>query len=152
MYFNTIIDKKERRKILLSLVDDVSPDDIFKINEDLKELDLENYTIDELKAMAKSTCKKINEKLIEIPARIDELNKAKTDEDFTELEKEKERIKAELEKIDKELAGARSASEILDEKYEKISELKKEAREIVSLYEENKKERIQEFTLSLIHI
>lgn len=67
MYFNTIIDKKERRKILLSLVEDVSPDDIFKINEDLKELDLENYTIDELKAMAKSTCKKINEKLIEIP-------------------------------------------------------------------------------------
>ena len=89
MYFNTIIDKKERRKILLSLVDDVSPDDIFKINEDLKELDLENYTIDELKSMAKSTCKKINEKLIEIPARIDELNKAKTDEDFTELEGEK---------------------------------------------------------------
>lgn len=152
MYFNTIIDKKERRKILLSLVDDVSPDDIFKINEDLKELDLENYTIDELKAMAKSTCKKINEKLIEIPARIDELNKAKTDEDFTELESEKERIKAELEKIDKELAGARSANEILDEKYEKISELKKEAREIVSVYEERKKERIQEFTNRNIEI
>lgn len=152
MYFNTIIDKKERRKILLSLVEDVSPDDIFKINEDLRELDLENYTIDELKAMAKSTCKKINEKLIEIPARIDELNKAKTDEDFTELEKEKERIKAELEKIDKELAGARSASEILDEKYEKINELKKEAREIISVYEESKKERIQEFTNRNIEI
>lgn len=152
MYFNTIIDKKERRKILLSLVDDVSQDDIFKINEDLKELDLENYTIDELKAMAKSTCKKINEKLIEIPARIDELNKAKTDEDFTELESEKERIKAELEKIDKELAGARSASEILDEKYEKISELKKEAREIISVYEERKKERIQESTNRNIEI
>lgn len=152
MYFNTIIDKKERRKILLSLVDDVSPDDIFKINEDLKELDLENYTIDELKAMAKSTCKKINEKLIEIPARIDELNKAKTDEDFTELEKEKERIKADLEKIDKELAGARSTSEILDEKYEKISELKKESREIISVYEESKKERIQEFTNRNIEI
>ncbi|MDU5252671.1 AAA family ATPase [Anaerococcus vaginalis] len=152
MYFNTIIDKKERRKILLSLVDDVSPDDIFKINKDLKELDLENYTIDELKAMAKSTCKKINEKLIEIPARIDELNKAKTDEDFTELESKKERIKAELEKIDKELAGARSVSEILDEKYEKISELKKEVREIVNVYEERKKERIQEFTNRNIEI
>lgn len=152
MYFNTIIDKKERRKILLSLVDDVSPDDIFKINEELKELDLENYTIDELKAMAKSTCKKINEELIEIPARIDELNNTKTDEDFTELEAEKERIKTDLEKIDKELAGARSASEIVDEKYDKISELKKEAREIVSLYEESKKERIQEFANRNIEI
>ena len=152
MYFNTIIDKKERRKILLSLVEDVSPDDIFKINEDLKELDLENYTIDELKAMAKSTCKKINGKLIEIPARIDELNNTKTNEDFTELESEKERIKAELEKIDKELAGARSASEILDEKYEKISGLKKEAREIINLYEENKKEKIQEYTNRNIEI
>ncbi|MDU2648343.1 AAA family ATPase [Anaerococcus vaginalis] len=151
-YFNEILDKKERRNILISLVDDVKSEDLLKISDDFKDLDLENYGLDELRAMAKATCKKINEKLIEIPARIDELNKAKTDEDFTELEKEKERIKKELEKIDKELAGARSASEILDEKYEKISELKKEAREIISVYEESKKERIQEFTNRNIEI
>ena len=139
-YFNDVLDKKERRKILLSLVDDVSIDDIIATNKDLKDLDLENYTIDELQAMAKSSNKKINDKLKEIPARIDELEATKTSENFSELEKEKEEVKKVLEDLDNKLAGTNNVSKELQDKYDKIADIKKSIVKIESDFEdENKK-------------
>lgn len=139
-YFNDILDKKERRKILLSLVDDVSIDDVIATNKDLKDLDLENYTIDELQAMAKSSNKKINDKLKEIPARIDELEATKTTEDFSDLEKEKEEVKKVLEDLDNKLAGTNNVSEELQVKYDKIADIKKSIVNIEAEFEdENKK-------------
>lgn len=152
MYFNQIIDKKERRKILLSLVDDVGKDDVIKTNKDLKELDLDSYSIEELQAMAKSSCKKINEELKEIPARIDELNNTKTDEDFSKLEDEKEKIKKELEKIDKELSGTVSISEELDSQYEKISNLKEEINSIKNNFDESKSKKLKENNDRLVEV
>ena len=139
-YFNGILDKKERRKILLSLVDDVSIDDVVATNKDLEDLDLENYTIDELQAMAKSSNKKINDKLKEIPARIDELESTKASEDFSELEKEKEEVKKAIDELDKKLAGTNNVSDELQTKYDKIAEIKKSIASIKSDFEdENKK-------------
>lgn len=139
-YFNDILDKKERRKILLSLVDDVSLDDVIATNKDLKDLDLENYTIDELQAMAKSSNKKINDKLKEIPARIDELEATKTTEDFSELEKEKEEVKKAIDELDRKLAGTNNVSDELQAKYDKIADIKKSIANIKSAFEdENKK-------------
>lgn len=139
-YFNDILDKKERRKILLSLVDDVSTDDVIATNKGLKDLDLENYTIDELQAMAKSSNKKINDKLKEIPARIDELEATKTTEDFSELEKEKEEVRKAIEELDKKLAGTNNVSEELQAKYDRIADIKKSIASIKSDFEdENKK-------------
>lgn len=139
-YFNDILDKKERRKILLSLVDDVNIYDVIATNKDLKDLDLENYTIDELQAMAKSSNKKINDKLKEIPARIDELEATKTTEDFSELEKEKEEVKKAIDELDKKLAGTNNVSEELQAKYDRIANIKKSIAKIKSDFEdENKK-------------
>lgn len=144
LYFNTILDKKERRKILLSLVKDVSIDDVNAANKELEDLDLSNYTIDEIQAMAKATCKKINDKLKEIPARIDELEKTKTTEDFTELEKEKESLKKEIEDLDKKLAGSRNVSEELDKKYTEISKIKGEISKINSDFEDGKNQKLKD--------
>lgn len=144
LYFNTILDKKERRNILLSLVKDVSIDDVKEANKELKDLDLSNYTIDEIQAMAKATCKKINDKLKEIPARIDELEKTKTTEDFTELEKEKESLKKEIEDLDKKLAGSRNVSEELDKKYTEISKIKGEIAKINSDFEDGKNQKLKD--------
>lgn len=143
LYFNTILDKKERRNILLSLVKDVSIDDVKAANKELEDLDLSNYTIDEIQAMAKATCKKINDKLKEIPARIDELEKTKTTEDFTELEKEKENLKKEIEDLDKKLAGSRNVSEDLDKKYSEISKLKNNIAKINSDFEDGKNQKLK---------
>lgn len=144
-YFNEILDKKERRNILLSLVDDVGTDDVIKANKELEDLDLANYTIDEIQAMAKSTCKKINDKLKEIPARIDELEATKTTEDFTELEKEKEEVKKKIDEIDKELAGLSSVSEKLDSRYDLIAKYKKSIEEIKEGFESDKKEKLKTY-------
>ena len=144
LYFNTILDKKERRNILLSLVKDVRIDDVKEANKELKDLDLSNYTIDEIQAMAKATCKKINDKLKEIPARIDELEKTKTTEDFTELEKEKESLKKEIEDLDKKLAGSRNVSEELDKKYTEISKIKGEIAKINSDFEDGKNQKLKD--------
>ena len=144
IYFNTILDKKDRRKILLSLVKDVSIDDVKAANKELEDLDLSNYTIDEIQAMAKASCKKINDKLKEIPARIDELEKTKTTEDFTELEKEKESLKKEIEDLDKKLAGSRNVSEELDKKYTEISKIKGEISKINSDFEDGKNQKLKD--------
>ena len=144
-YFNEIVDKKERRKILLSLVDEVEFSNLVEVNPDFKDLDLENYSLDELKAMAKSTCKKINDKLKEIPARIDELEATKTSEDFEKLEKDKEEIKEKLNEIDKELAGLSSVSEKLDKRYDLIVKYKKSIEIIKEDFEKDKKEKSRSY-------
>lgn len=151
-YFNEILDKKERRNILLSLVDDVGTDDVIKANKELEDLDLANYTIDEIQAMAKSTCKKINDKLKEIPARIDELEATKTTEDFTELEKEKEEVKKKIDEIDKELAGLSSVSEKLDSRYDLIAKYKKSIEEIKEGFESDKKEKVKIYEEQILNL
>lgn len=144
LYFNTILDKKERRNILLSLVKDVSIDDVKATNKELEDLDLSNYTLDEIQAMAKATCKKINDKLKEIPARIDELEKAKNNEDFAELEAERRKLKKEVDELDKILAGSRFIGDELDEKYTEISKIKGEIAKINSDFEDGKNQKLKD--------
>lgn len=144
-YFNEILDKKERRKILLSLVDEVEFSNLVEVNPDFKDLDLENYSLDELKAMAKSTCKKINDKLKEIPARIDELEATKTKDDFEELEKKQDTIRSQIKALDEKLAGTNNISEEIDEKYKIISDLKEKKSEILSEFEEKKRLKTREY-------
>lgn len=144
-YFNEILDKKERRKILLSLVDEVEFSNLVEVNPDFKDLDLENYSLDELKAMAKSTCKKINDKLKEIPARIDELEATKTKDDFEELEKKQDTIRSQIKALDEKLAGTNNISEEIDEKYKIIADLKEEKSEILSEFEEKKRLKTREY-------
>lgn len=144
IYFNTILDKKERRNILLSLVKDVSIDDVKAANKELEDLDLSNYTIEEIQAMAKATCKKINDKLKEIPARIDELEKAKNNEDFAELEAERRKLKKEIDELDKVLAGSRFIGDELDEKYTEISKIKGEIAKINSDFEDGKNQKLKD--------
>ena len=144
-YFNEILDKKERRKILLSLVDEVEFSNLVEVNPDFKDLDLENYSLDELKAMAKSTCKKINDKLKEIPARIDELEATKTKDDFEELENKLIKIKDQIKVLDEKLAGTNNVSDEIDEKYKIIADLKEKKSEILSEFEEKKRLKTREY-------
>lgn len=143
-YFNEILNKKERRDILLSLVKDVSVDDVKEANPELEKLDLSIYTIEEIQAMAKATSKKINDRKKEIPARIDELEKAKNNEDFAELEAERRKLKKEVDELDKILAGSRFIGDELDEKYTEISKIKGEIVKINSDFEDGKNQKLKE--------
>lgn len=129
LYFSEILDKKERRAVLLSLIKDVDKDEIFSINKDLKELELDNYTIEEIKAMAKASAKKTNEELNGLPIRIDELEKSKNTFDFTELENEKAELEKQITDIDKTLAKSSESTNVISEKnniiQNKLDEMRK---------------------------
>lgn len=137
LYFNQFLVKTERREILLSLIEDVKPEDIIAKNKDLEDLDLENYTVDELKKIAKDSAKKINKDIESIPARIDELDKSKIhDIDFDALEFRKRSTLPAIKEIDEKLADASKMAEGMTEITEKITALQKEKSELTEKYQE----------------
>ncbi|NMW85468.1 AAA family ATPase [Peptoniphilus sp. AGMB00490] len=136
LYFNQFLVKTERREILLSLIEDVKPEDIIAKNKDLEELDLKNYTVDELKKIAKDSARKINKDIESIPARIDELNKSKIhDIDFDALEFRKRGTIPAIREIDEKLADASKMTEGMTEITEKITALQKEKSELAENYQ-----------------
>lgn len=136
LYFNQFLVKTERREILLSLIEEVKPEDIIAKNKDLEDLDLENYTIDELKKMAKDSARKINKDIESIPARIDELDKSKIhDIDFDALEFRKRSTLPAIKEIDEKLADASKMAEGMTEITEKITALQKEKSELSENYQ-----------------
>ena len=136
LYFNQILDKNKRREVILGLIDEVKPEDIIAINKDLEDLDLETYTIDELKKIAKDSAKKINKDIESIPARIDELDKSKIhDIDFDALEFRKKTINPAIKEIDEKLADASKMADGMTEITEKITALQKEKSELEENYQ-----------------
>ena len=130
LYFSEILDKKERRAVLLSLIKDVDNSEIFSINKDLKELELDNYTIEEIKAMAKASAKKTNEELNSLPIRIDELEKSKNNFDFKDLEKEKIELEKQIANIDKVIAKSSESTNVIVQKNNIIQNKLEEMRKI----------------------
>lgn len=136
LYFNQFLVKTERREILLSLIEDVKPEDIIAKNKDLEELDLETYTVDELKKIAKDSARKINKDIESIPARIDELDKSKIhDIDFDALEFRKRSTLPAIKEIDEKLADASKMAEGMTEITEKITALQKEKSDLSEKYQ-----------------
>lgn len=136
LYFNQFLVKTERREILLSLIEDVKPEDIIAKNKDLEELDLETYTVDELKKIAKDAARKINKDIESIPARIDELDKSKIhDIDFDALEFRKRSTLPAIKEIDEKLADASKMAEGMTEITEKITALQKEKSDLAEKYQ-----------------
>ena len=136
LYFNQFLVKTERREILLSLIEDVKPEDIIAKNKDLEELDLETYTVDELKKIAKDAARKINKDIESIPARIDELDKSKIhDIDFDALEFRKKSTLPAIKEIDEKLADASKMAEGMTEISDKIADLQKEKSDLAESYQ-----------------
>lgn len=130
LYFNSILDKKERREVLLSLIKDIDKDDVIKASENLKKLDLENYSIDEIKAMAKASKTKINKKIESLPARIDELEKSKNTYNFESIESNKKELEGKLGDIEKALSKGSASTELIEKNNKKIQEYLDRQREL----------------------
>lgn len=136
LYFNQILDKNKRREVILGLIEEVKPEDIIAKNKDLEDLDLETYTVDELKKIAKDSARKINKDIESIPARIDELDKSKIhDIDFDALEFRKRSTLPAIKEIDEKLADASKMAEGMTEITERITALQKEKSELQESYE-----------------
>jgi len=77
LHFNSGIDWKARRQLILSLVPEVKNDDVIATDKALKELEAElsKKSIDDVIKTHKNIVKKTNDDLKTLPARIDELSK-----------------------------------------------------------------------------
>ncbi|WP_150263723.1 DUF2813 domain-containing protein [Parvimonas micra] len=149
LYFSEILDKKERRAVLLSLINDVKKEDVIAIYKDLKELDLENYTIEEIKAMAKASAKKTNQEIESLPIRIDELEKSKNTFDFTELENEKAELEKQITDIDKAIAKSSESTNVIVQKsniiQNKLDEMQKIKLKIDEINEDRQLQATREY-------
>lgn len=149
LYFSEILDKKERRAVLLSLIKDVDNSEIFSINKDLKELELDNYTIEEIKAMAKASAKKTNEELNSLPIRIDELEKSKNDFDFKDLEEQKAETEKAIADIDKAIAKSSESTNVIVKKnniiQNKLDEMQKIKLKIDEINEDRQLQATREY-------
>lgn len=115
-YFPAVLDWQTRRKMLLEVCGDLSDDDIIENNSELSDLRTvlkipgktdKLYDIDDWKRIATAKRTEINRKLAELPARIDEAEKAIPDISQYDADAIEQRI-SKLEKEKEELNNKRS--------------------------------------------
>lgn len=104
LHFNTKLEWKKRREVAMELVDQVEVEDVFNADkkiEELKNLLVDDLSVEDLKAKTQATKRKLNEKLKQIPVRIDELSRQDLDEniDFETLTKQKSDIEKQIDSI-----------------------------------------------------
>ena len=138
-YFNEQLKWEDRRKILIEVCGSVSDEDV--INSDkklsgLKEI-ISDRTLEEHKTVVKSKMSKINEKIKDIPTRIDEVDRGLPDIASIDVDKVKANIKvvkAKQTAKEKELIKVESGGGIA-EKEKNLAELQTE---LIKIEQEHK--------------
>lgn len=114
LYFNEQLDQKQRRKILLDMIENVTDEEVatHSGNKDLIDFveRLEGKDIEKYQKSVKSKQKEINDELEKIPVRIDEIELSLPD--ISGLDENE--LKAKIESIDNRIA----------EKHEKINSIR----------------------------
>lgn len=126
LYFSTVLNWKDRREVLLSIIGDVDVMDVIKKNSKLKGFDeiLGEKSVDDLKKTLTARKRKINQDIESIPVRIDELNKSIENLDFENLEGELKLKNEELNKVEDKLYDTTKLGDVALEKQQKLFNLK----------------------------
>ncbi|MDM0722944.1 AAA family ATPase [Clostridium perfringens] len=126
LYFSTILNWKDRRNVLLSIIGDVDVMDVIKGNNTLKGFDtlLGEKTVDDLKKTLAARKRKINQDIDSIPVRIDELDKSILNLDFEALEDELKLKNEELKQVEDKLYDSTKLGDVVLEKQQKLFNLK----------------------------
>ncbi|MDU1597661.1 MAG: recombinase RecF [Clostridium perfringens] len=126
LYFSTILNWKDGRNVLLSIIGDVDVMDVIKGNNTLKGFDalLGEKTVDDLKKTLAARKKKINQDINSIPVRIDELDKSVLNLDFEALEDELKLKNEELKQVEDKLYDSTKLGDVVLEKQQKLFNLK----------------------------
>ncbi len=118
--------REKMRSLLFEMCEDITDIELAKEMSDADELIalLENYKIDEIEQMNKSTVKKITDTMGKdnsiVNARIDELISQKSTQDEKVLIEQKSNYESEIERIEKNLADLSSSKADLSNKLSKI--------------------------------
>jgi len=112
LYF-TSLDWKKQREILLEIIGDIDSENIIAYKDSLRPLEklLDNNDVDTLRKQVKSKISKIKEQIKAIPNRIDECNIRIVDENFEQLEVERNKIQKEIDDVDEQLLDKSKANE-----------------------------------------
>lgn len=118
--------REKMRSLLFEMCEDITDIELAKEMSDADELIafLENYKIDEIEQMNKSTVKKITDTMGKdnsiVNARIDELISQKSTQDEKVLIEQKSNYESEIERIEKKLADLSSSKADISNKLSKI--------------------------------
>ncbi|EGT3614859.1 recombinase RecF [Clostridium perfringens] len=126
LYFSTVLNWKDRREVLLSIIGDVDVMDVIRKNSKLKGFDtiLGEKSVDDLKKTLAARKRKINQDIESIPVRIDELNKTIENLDFESLECELKLKNEELKQVEDKLYDTTKLGDAVLEKQQKLFNLK----------------------------
>ena len=110
---------KKQREFLLKNVANITDDDVFASNPEFASVKaaMGSNTLEELSAKNKKAMKEYSDKQKEIPVRIDQESKRIEDVDFSEKEKELEKLQSDLSEVEEKIEDTGKA-------YEKLNELK----------------------------
>lgn len=96
----------ERRRILMSLAGDINEEEIMqKFPAVYKGVVVEKKEISDILSQQKITRKKANDELLTIPAKVQAQDALRTDDDFDEIETEKDYVEKQLLVIDNAMQG-----------------------------------------------
>lgn len=111
----------DQRKFLVDKVAQITDEDVLAKDKHFEELkaELENYTIEELKAIKKKALQGYKKDQEEIPVRIDEVSKSIIETDFAEQELALAALKKQLVDVEKRMADTSKA-------YDEVNRLKAE--------------------------
>ena len=142
---------KEQREILMKFVGDFTDVEIAqKFEEEFLKLipELKIASTDAILKKYTKAKNKLNNKMVELPARIDEVSKQLVTVNVAELEIQKSAKEVALKKIEDELSGGNGKLEEINQKRQEVMDLKFELSGIqnkanAELDEERKKERLE---------
>ncbi|MGV8149669.1 MAG: hypothetical protein ACLKAK_07175 [Alkaliphilus sp.] len=130
LYFNTFLNWKERRDILLEVVGDISDEEVVSSKNELQNLQelLNGQNVDDFKKAAAAKRKKLNDEIKTIPIRIDEINLRldTTNYDFTLKKDDLRLLERELQEIEEALTDKSKLFELNTKKYQELSNKKME--------------------------
>lgn len=124
---------QEQRDILLKLVSEVTDADVIAANPDLLPLsdELAQFTAQELTAKAKKALSAYKKKQVELPARIDEVNKSLVDIDTAELELQANAIKEQIADLESQMDNTTTQYEQWQKRSDEILQKKMDLNEYV---------------------
>lgn len=148
-YFNTQLNKKERRDLLLEIAGDITDQEVINNNKELQELEsiLDGRSIEEHKKIIAAKRKEINKDLDRIPIRIDEINR--NIPDVSELDKDIlndkiAEIDSNIDTKQSEILGIKNGNALLDKQAE-IQKVDMELNDIKRNHESDSKDEIYKY-------
>lgn len=158
LHFNINTSWQDRRKILLSVIGDISDEAVISSSKDLiklKEL-LNGNCIEDFKAIISSQKKKLNEQLKAIPIRIDEINRGlpvlAENIDYEEYETKRIKLKDDLKVLENQLTNQHKATENFIKRQSELSTKKNTLKDMELKIEKDSMKQLNNLRLNLMDL